>query len=216
MAGEADVCSVFFTRLHQRNRQLQSRIKAYEDAISLQVQSIFVSGVCGHSFPLFLMSGFHGMNVRCAVCWGARVTFGYACVRARTSTTDHMQAGTPLVRAHHVCTHGNHVDPSYPNLRSCSLRPCSCAHDFYTRTKPPVAQEDAGKKANAEIHLKASEIQNLQGELAALKVFVCVYTSTLIYITHEYSHEQVRAGTNMHVRTSIHLLRRSLFKLGKP
>lgn len=47
LAGEADVCSVFFTRLHQRNRQLQSRIKAYEHAISLQVQSIFARG-CVH------------------------------------------------------------------------------------------------------------------------------------------------------------------------
>ena len=128
----------------------------------------------------------------------------------------------PHAGGHATCTRAPRMHtwqacrPLISNLRSCSLRPCSCAHDFYTRTKPPVAQEDADKKANAEIHLKASEIQNLQGELAALKVFVCVYTSTLIYITHEYSHEQVRAGTNMHVRTSIHLFRRSLFKLGKP
>jgi len=29
--GEVDVCSVFFTRLHQSNQQLQSRIKTYEE-----------------------------------------------------------------------------------------------------------------------------------------------------------------------------------------
>jgi|LauGreDrversion4_1035100.scaffolds.fasta_scaffold2335645_1 hypothetical protein len=54
------------------------------------------------------------------------------------------------------------------------MRTISC-----TRTKTLVAQEDTGKKANAEIHLKTTEIQNLQGELAALEVFVCVYTQAL-------------------------------------
>jgi hypothetical protein len=217
LAGEADVCSVFFTRLHQRNRQLQSRIKAYEDAISLQVQIIFVSGVCGHSVPVFLMSGFHRMNVRYArVLESTRHLWLCICACAHKYHRPHAGGHATCARAPRMHT-WQACRPliSEPEVMFVEtvmkVRTISCA-----RTKTLVAQEDAGKRANAEIHLKTSEIQNLQGDLAALKVFVFVYTSTLIYITHEYLHEQVRAGRNMHVRTSLPLFCCSLFKLEKP
>ena len=71
--------------------------------MSLQVQSIFVSGVCGHRIPIFFLCGFHGMNVRCAHVLGSTCHL-LLCVRARTSTSDHMQTGTPRVRVHHLCT----------------------------------------------------------------------------------------------------------------
>ena len=121
------------------------------------------------------------------VCWGARVTFGYECVRARISTADHMQAGTPRVPRMHTWQACRPLisEPEVMFVETVLM----CAR-FLTRTTTLVAQEDAGKKANTEIHLKTTEIQNLQGELAALKVFVCVYTSTLIYTTHEHEYAQ--------------------------
>ena len=56
-------------------------------------------------------------------------------------------------------------------------RACAYARmSSHVRTDNLNTQEEAKKGANAEVSLKETEIQKLQGELAAVKVFVRVLT----------------------------------------